>query len=61
MVDPGVPPQLVIQCPALTPQCRKKTGVMAAIEGNKRKGRERKGREARQSNGRKGRKRLYLC
>ena len=32
--------ELVIWCPALAPQCRKKTGVMAASEGGREEGRK---------------------
>ena len=31
-------PELAIWCPALTPQCRKKTGVMAASERSREEG-----------------------
>ena len=53
-------PELAIWCPAITPQCRRKTGVMAASEG--RKGKERKGKE-REGKGREGRKEggAHLC
>lgn len=37
-------PELVIWCPALTPQCRKKTGVMAASERSREEG-SKEGRE----------------